>query len=137
MAPINTTRDGHDDNYSPQSPEPSDPSPISTPPKNVSTINSCETTHTKTGDITFCSQDEPRRKYWTSPLNETYHSEGESVTNLSVVQSITAVASPQSEKEVADGNVISKKRGVSQHVCEACRQMIPSSKDIPGPSAKN
>ena len=26
---------------------------------------------------------------------------------------------------------------LSQHICEACWQMIPSAKDIPGPSTKN
>ena len=35
-----------DEEYSPQSPEPSIPSPILTPPMNVSTIECCETTHT-------------------------------------------------------------------------------------------
>ena len=52
-----------DDNkkYSPESPEPSLPSPISTPPMNVSAYNSWETTHTTTDDNTFYSEDEPRR----------------------------------------------------------------------------
>ena len=55
------------DGYSPQSPEPSNPSPISTPLMNVSTFNSWETPHTITNDNTFYSSDEPRRVYWTSP----------------------------------------------------------------------
>ena len=54
----------HDDNYSPQSPEPSEPSPISTPPLNVSTFDSWETSHTTTDDNTFYSSDEPRRIYF-------------------------------------------------------------------------
>ena len=37
-----------DDEYSPQSPEPTFPSPISTPPMNVSTIEGWDTTHTTT-----------------------------------------------------------------------------------------
>ena len=47
--------------YSPQSPEPSISSPISTPPMNVSTIEGWETTHTTTNDNTFYTDDEPRR----------------------------------------------------------------------------
>ena len=39
MAVVTQTQDDNDE-YSPQSPEPSDPSPISTPPMNVSTFNS-------------------------------------------------------------------------------------------------
>ena len=51
----------HDDNYRPQSPEPSEPSPISTPLMNLSTIDGWETPHTTTDDNTFFSEDEPRR----------------------------------------------------------------------------
>ena len=47
------TGDANDDNYSPQSPEPSDPSPISTPPMNVSAFNSWETSYTTTDNDTF------------------------------------------------------------------------------------
>ena len=61
MAVVYHTKDGNNDGYSPQSPDPSDPSPISTPPMNVSTFNSWETTHTTTDDNTFYSDDEPRR----------------------------------------------------------------------------
>ena len=46
---------------SPQSPEPSIPSPISTAPMNVSTIEGWETTHITTDDVTFYTDDEPRR----------------------------------------------------------------------------
>ena len=50
---------------SPQSPEPFDLSPISTPPMNVSTIENWETPHTTTDDNTFfSSENEPRRVYW-------------------------------------------------------------------------
>ena len=49
--------------YSPQSPEPSMQSPISTPPMNVSTIEGSETTHTTTDDATFYTEDDPRRVY--------------------------------------------------------------------------
>ena len=54
-----------DQEDSPQSPEPSDPFPISTPPMNVSTIGGWETPHTTTDDNTFySSENEPRRVYW-------------------------------------------------------------------------
>ena len=43
MAIANNTVDANDDNYSTQSPQLSDPSPISTPPMNVSACNSWET----------------------------------------------------------------------------------------------
>ena len=69
MAVVNHTEDGNDENYSPQSPEPSDLSTISTPPMNVSTFNSWETPHTTTDDNTFYLENEPRPLYWTSPLD--------------------------------------------------------------------
>ena len=53
-----------DKENSPQSPQPSIPSPISTPPMNVSTIEGWETTHTTTRDNTFYTDGEPRRDYW-------------------------------------------------------------------------
>ena len=40
MVVANPTGEGHDDNYSPHSPEPSEPSPISTLPMSVSSFNS-------------------------------------------------------------------------------------------------
>ena len=50
-----------DDAYSPHSPEPSIPSPISTPPMNVSTIESWDTTYTTTDDNTFyLSENDPQ-----------------------------------------------------------------------------
>ena len=58
---------GEDDNFSPQSPEPSDPSSISTPPMNVSAFNSFETSYTTTGNDTFYSSDEPTRIYFLPP----------------------------------------------------------------------
>ena len=60
MVVVNPTEDGHDENYSPQSPESSEPSLISTPPMNLSTIEEWETPHTTTDDNTFYSDDEPR-----------------------------------------------------------------------------
>ena len=60
MVVANSIAEGHDKNNSPQSPEPSESSPISTPPMNLSTIEGWETRHTTTDDNTFYSDDEPR-----------------------------------------------------------------------------
>ena len=61
MAIANNTEDANDNTYSPQSTEPSEPSPISTPPINVGAFNSWETSYTTTDDDTFHSSDVPRR----------------------------------------------------------------------------
>ena len=58
---VNTAEDGYDDTYIPQLPEPSEPSPISTPPMNVSTIDGWETPHATTDGNKFYSDDQPRR----------------------------------------------------------------------------
>ena len=67
MAIANNTEDANDDNYSPQSPESSEPSPISTPLMNVSAFNRWETSYTTTDNDTFYSSDEPRRIYFLPP----------------------------------------------------------------------
>ena len=64
-----------DQEVSPQSPEPSAPSPISTPPMNLSTIEGWETPHTTTDDNTFySSENEPRRVCWDFSPHETFDS---------------------------------------------------------------
>ena len=67
MAIANNTEDANDNNYSPESPEPSKLSQISTPPMNVSAFNSWETSYTTTNDDTFYSSDEPRIIYFLPP----------------------------------------------------------------------
>ena len=133
---VNPTGNGHDENYSPQLLEPSDSSPISTPPMNVSTFN-IETPHTTTDDNTFYSEDEPRRVYWTSPLDKTFHSEGEPRR----IYLLTSPSPPsplrKMKRKLEMGMSFPKRRGVSQHVCEACGKVIPPTKDIPGPSTKD
>ena len=74
---IVTQAQDNNEQYSPESPEPSLPSLISTPPMNVSAYNSWETPHTTTDDNTFHSEDEPSRVYWTCPLGETFESRDE------------------------------------------------------------
>ena len=61
MVKAQQTAGGYDKNYSPQSPEPSEPSPISTPSGNLSTIEGWKTPHTTTDDNIFYSGDEPSR----------------------------------------------------------------------------
>ena len=102
MAISNNTGDANDNNYSPQSPEPSKPSPISTPPMNVSAFNSWETPYSTTDNDTFYSSDEPRRIYFLPP----------------------SPASPPSppqklKRRLSLGMSFPKEGGVSQHVCEA------------------
>ena len=120
MAIATNNGDAKDYNYSPQSPEPSDPSPISTPPMSVSAFNSWETSYTTTDNDTFYSSDEPRRIYFLHP----------------------SPASPPSpprklKRRLSLGMSFPEEGGVSQHVCEACGQMIPSAKDTPGPSSRD
>ena len=76
MAIATQTR-GDSEQYSPESPKPSRPSPISVPPMNISDYNRWDTSHNTTDDGTFYSEDEPRRVYCTSPLGETFHSSDE------------------------------------------------------------
>ena len=114
MAVVDHTEDGNNDGYSPQSPDPSDPSPISTPPMNVSTFNSWETTHTTTDDNTFYSDDEPRRTYFFA------------------INSYPAAA-PKAEKEIEPWNVLSKRGGsVAAHL-RSLRADDPSNKGHPRP----
>ena len=123
-AVANHTEDGNNKNYSPQSPEPSDPSHISTPPMNVTTFNSWEIPHTTTDDNTFYSEDEPRRVYWTSPLDETFYSEGEP-RRIYLLSSPSPPSPPPKMKRKSEIRMsFPKRRGVSKHVCEACSQTI-------------
>ena len=136
MPVVSQTQDDNDE-YSPQSPEPSDPSPISTPPMNVSTFNSWETPHTTTDDNTFYSSDEPRRVYWTSSLYQTFDSE-DKPRSLHLLSSPSQPAPPRKMKRKLEiGMSFPKKGGLSQHIFEACGQTIPSVKDIPSPSSRS
>ena len=64
-----------DQEGSPQSPEPSDLSPISTSPMYLSSIQGWETPHTTTDDNTFySSENEPRRVYCDFSPDETFDS---------------------------------------------------------------
>ena len=137
MAVVPQIRNTHDDNYSPQSPEPSELSSISTPPMNVSAHNSWETSYTTTDDNTFYTSDEPRRVYWDLSSDDNL---GCSVPrNPSVASSpCTTPPPPRAQKrKLSLGMSFPKDGGVSQHICEACGQIIPAAKDTPGPSTRN
>ena len=119
MAVLNPTKDGYDENYSPRSPEPSEPSTISTPPMNISTTEGLETPHTTTDDKAFCFDVEPRRSHFlpSSPSPPPPH------RNL--------------KRKMSLSMSFPKRRGVSQHLCEPCGQLLPKINDIPGSSSTN
>ena len=81
-----------DDAYSLQSPEPSTPSPISTPPMNVSSIEGWDTTYTTTDDVNFYTDDEPRRVYWHISSSDTFDSN--EPKNVSVASSPSSTPPP-------------------------------------------
>ena len=108
-----------DEEYSPQSPEPSIPFPISTPPMNVSTIEGLETTHT-TDDATSYSEDEPIRVYWDISTSETFDSNEPRHVSIASSPSSTPPTPRRQQRKLSMGMSFPKKRGVSQHICEAC-----------------
>ena len=117
-----------DQQDSPQSPEPSDLSPMSTPPTNVSTIEGWETPHTTTDDNTFYSSEkEPRRVYCDIASSDTFDSN--EPTNVSVALSPSSTPPhPRRQRRKLSIEMSSPKRGVSQHTCEACGQPLPARK---------
>ena len=115
-----------DQEESPQLPEPSDPSPISTPPMNVSTIEGWETPHTTTDDNTFySSENEPRRVYWDSSPNEAFESNEPRRVYPPGSPPSTPPHPPRQKRKLSIGMSFPKKGGVSQHTCEVCGQPLP------------
>ena len=92
-----------DDEYSPQSPEPSMPSPISTPPMNVSTIEEWYTTHTTTDNDTFYTDDEPRRVYWDISSSDTFDSNEPRNVSVASSPSSTPPPPPQQKRRISMG----------------------------------
>ena len=116
------------DAYSTPSPEPSIPSPISTPPMNVRTTEGWDTTYTTTDDATLYTDDEPRRVYWHISSSDTFDSNEPS--NVSVASSPSSTPPPprRQKGKLSIGMFFPKKGGVSQHTCEACGQHLPPRK---------
>ena len=117
-----------DDAYSPLSPEPSIPSPISTPPMNVSTIEGWDTTHTTTDNDTFCTDVEPRRVYWDISWSDTFDSNEPRNVSVASSPSSTPPPPPRQKRRLSMGMSFPQKGGVSQHTCEACGQPLPQGK---------
>ena len=117
-----------DNEYSPQSLEPTIPSPISTPLMNVTTIEGWDTTHTMTDNDTFYTDDEPRRVYWDISSSDTFDSN--EPRNVSVASSPSSTPPPPMRQKRRLSMVMSipQKGGVSQHTCEACGQPLPQGK---------
>ena len=137
MAVVHPTQNTHDDNYSPQSPEPSELSSITTPPMNVSAFNNWETSYTTTDNDTFYTSDEPRRVYWNLSSDDDL---GSSVPRNPSVASRPCITPPPpraQKRKLSLRLSFLKDGGVSQHICEACGQTIPPTKDTPGPSNRD
>ena len=99
-----------DEQYSPQSPEPSIPSPIFTPPMNVSTIEGWETPHTATDDNTFYfSEGEPRRVYWDFSPDETFDSNEPRQVSPAWSRYSTPPPPPQQKRKLSMGMFLLKK----------------------------
>ena len=110
-----------DEQYSPQSREPSNPSPISTPPMNVSIIEGWETPHTTTGDNTFYSSEcEPRWVYWDLSPDETFTSNEPRQVSAGSNPSNTLPPPARQKRKLSMGMCFPQKGGMSQHNCEAC-----------------
>ena len=117
-----------DDEHSPQSPEPTIPSPILTPPMNVSTIEGWDSTRTTTDNDTFYTDDEPRRVHWDISSSDTFDSNEPRNVSVASSPSSTPPPPPRQKRRLSMGMSFPQKRGVSQHTCEACGQTLPKEK---------
>ena len=126
----------HDGNNSPQSRERSDPSPISTPRMNLSKTEGWETPHTTIDDDTFSSEDEPRKIYLDMSSDGKFHSEDKKGRIHFVTSPSTPAPTRKLKRKLRIGMSLPKK-GVSQHVCQACGQTLPPAKDIHDPSTRD
>ena len=114
---------------SPPSPEPSDPSPISTPPMNLSAIEGWETPNTTVDDNNFhSSEKEPRRVYWDFLPDETFESPEPRRVYPAGSPPSTPPSPPRQKRRVSMGMSFPQKGVVSQHTCEACGQPLPQRK---------
>ena len=105
-----------DEADSTQSPEPSIPSPISMPPMDVSTIKGWVTTHPKTNDALFYSDDEPRRVVWDSTSSETFDSNEPRHVSLTSSPSPRPPPQRRQKRKLSVGMSFPQKRGVAAHL---------------------
>ena len=126
LATVAVIRVGNE--YRPQSPEPTIPSPISTPPMNASTIEGWDTTHTTTDNDTLFTDDEPRRVYWHIWSSDTFDSNEPRNVSVASSPSSTPPPPPRQKRRRNMGMSFPQKGGVSQHTCEACGQPLPQGK---------
>ena len=126
-----------DQEQSPQSPEPSDLSLISTPPMNVSTIDDGDTTHTTTDDNTFySSENDPRRVYWDLSADETFESKEPRRVYPAGSPPSTPPPPPRRKRRLSIGMSFPKKgRSVAAHL-RGMRPTPSTDKDILTPNGK-
>ena len=117
-----------DDANSPHSPEPSIPSPISTAPMNVSTIEGWDTTHNTTDDATFYTDDEPRRIYWDISSSDTFDSNEPRTVSVASSPSSTPPLPRRQKMKLSIVMSFLKNGEVSQHNCEACGRPLQPKK---------
>ena len=117
-----------DKEYSPQSPELFVPSPIPTPPLNLTTIEGWETTLTTTDDNTFYSEEEPRRVCWDTFPSELFDSNETRHVAFASSPSSTSPPPRRQKRKPSMRMPFPQKGGESQHTCEAWGQPVPAKK---------
>ena len=117
-----------DEEYSPQSTEPSDSSPISTDPMKMSTIEGWKTPHTTADDNTFYSEGEPRRVFWDVPPNKVFDSSEPRQASINSSPSSTPPPPPREKRKLNMGMSSLQKGEVLQLICEPCSQPLPVGK---------
>ena len=116
-----------DEEHRLQSPQPSDPSPISTPPINLSTIEGRETPHTTTEDNTFYSEGEPRRVYWDISPNETFDFNEPRQVTFASSPSYTPPPPPRQKRKLSKGMSFPQRR---ESCLRGMRPAATTQKDI-------
>ena len=117
-----------DKEHSLQSPEPSIPSPISTPIMNLSTIEGWETPYTNTEDNLFYPEGEPRRVYWDNSPSEflTPESQDKYASHRVVLNTAASTTTKEKAEHV---DVFSGKRGTVAAHLRGMRPTPTSKKD--------
>ena len=93
--------------------------------------------HKLMGKAKFYSEDEPRRIYWDISSDGTFHSEDEPRRNHFLPRPSPPALPRKMEMKLSIKMSFPKREGMSQHLCGACRQMLSTTRDIPGPSTRD